>query len=157
MPAVTLSEVLATSDVPGGVVNLITGLRGELVQHLAGHMDVNGLDAFGLDPAQAAEVEQLGTENVKRVARPPARGLDGYDWLSPAAQSEFSLLPAQNTSGNWVKVVQRIPMRIRLDTSDKSRPPLRAGMSVEVDVDTGHQRGLPQVLTALFARATGKS
>jgi membrane fusion protein, multidrug efflux system len=77
--------------------------------------------------------------------------------ISPAAAQEFSLLPAQNTSGNWVKVVQRIPMRIRLDTSDKSRPPLRAGMSVEVDVDTGHQRGLPQVLTALFARAPRKS
>jgi membrane fusion protein, multidrug efflux system len=73
--------------------------------------------------------------------------------ISPAAAQEFSLLPAQNTSGNWVKVVQRIPMRVRLDTSDKSRPPLRAGMSVEVDVDTGHQRGLPQFLTAWFGRA----
>jgi membrane fusion protein, multidrug efflux system len=73
--------------------------------------------------------------------------------ISPAAAQEFSLLPAQNTSGNWVKVVQRIPMRVRLDTSDKSRPPLRAGMSVEVDVDTGHPRGLPQFLTALFGRA----
>jgi membrane fusion protein, multidrug efflux system len=70
--------------------------------------------------------------------------------ISPAAAQEFALLPAQNTSGNWVKVVQRIPMRVRLDTSDKSRPPLRAGMSVEVDVDTGHQRGLPHFLTALF-------
>ena len=77
--------------------------------------------------------------------------------ISPAAAQEFSLLPAQNTSGNWVKVVQRIPMRVRIDTSDKSRPPLRAGMSVEVDVDTGHQRGLPQVLTTLFSRAPRKS
>ena len=77
--------------------------------------------------------------------------------ISPAAAQEFSLLPAQNTSGNWVKVVQRIPMRVRLDTSDKSLPPLRAGMSVEVDVDTGHQRGLPQALTALFSRAPRKS
>jgi membrane fusion protein, multidrug efflux system len=73
--------------------------------------------------------------------------------ISPAAAQEFSLLPAQNTSGNWVKVVQRIPMRVRLDTSDKSRPALRAGMSVVVDVDTGHQRGLPRFLTALFGRA----
>ena len=73
--------------------------------------------------------------------------------ISPAAAQEFALLPAQNTSGNWVKVVQRIPMRVRLDTSDKSRPALRAGMSVEVDVDTGHQRGLPKVLTALVGRA----
>ncbi len=73
--------------------------------------------------------------------------------ISPAAAQEFSLLPAQNTSGNWVKVVQRIPMRVRLDTSDKNRPTLRAGMSVEVDVDTGHKRGLPQFLTALVGRA----
>ena len=70
--------------------------------------------------------------------------------ISPAAAQEFSLLPAQNTSGNWVKVVQRIPMRVRVDTNDKNLPPLRAGMSVEVDVDTGHARGLPHFLTALF-------
>jgi|SRR5579883_296727 len=63
--------------------------------------------------------------------------------VSPAAAQEFSLLPAQNTSGNWVKVVQRVPMRIRVDTSDKNLPPLRAGMSVEASVDTGHARGLP--------------
>jgi membrane fusion protein (multidrug efflux system) len=77
--------------------------------------------------------------------------------ISPAAAQEFALLPAQNTSGNWVKVVQRIPMRVRLDTSDKSLPPLRAGMSVEVDVDTGHPRGLPQVLAAMFGHAPRKS
>jgi membrane fusion protein (multidrug efflux system) len=77
--------------------------------------------------------------------------------ISPAAAQEFSLLPAQNTSGNWVKVVQRIPMRVRLDTGDKSLPQLRAGMSVEVNVDTGHQRGLPQFLTALFGHAPRRS
>jgi membrane fusion protein (multidrug efflux system) len=75
--------------------------------------------------------------------------------ISPAAAQEFSLLPAQNTSGNWVKVVQRIPMRVRLDTSDKNLPALRAGMSIEIDVDTGHQRGLPQFVTALLGRAHG--
>jgi len=63
--------------------------------------------------------------------------------ISPAAAQEFSLLPAQNTSGNWVKVVQRVPMRVRVDTSDKSLPPLAAGMSVEINVDTGHARGFP--------------
>lgn len=72
--------------------------------------------------------------------------------VSPAAAQEFALLPAQNTSGNWVKVVQRVPMRVRLDTSDKSLPALRAGLSVVVDVDTGHARGLPHFLTALFSR-----
>jgi membrane fusion protein (multidrug efflux system) len=79
------------------------------------------------------------------------------DSISPAAAQEFSLLPAQNTSGNWVKVVQRIPMRVRLDTSNKNLPPLRAGMSVEVNVDTGHQRGLPQFLIALFGHTSRKS
>jgi membrane fusion protein, multidrug efflux system len=70
--------------------------------------------------------------------------------VSPATAQEFSLLPAQNTSGNWVKVVQRIPMRVRVDTSDGSLPPLRVGMSVEVAVDTGHARGLPHFLKSLF-------
>jgi len=73
--------------------------------------------------------------------------------VSPAAAQEFALLPAQNTSGNWVKVVQRVRMRVHLDTSDKNLPPLRAGMSVEVGVDTGHARGLPYFLTALFGHA----
>src|SRR5690242_15871287 len=61
--------------------------------------------------------------------------------ISPAAAQQFSLLPAQNTSGNWVKVVQRIPVRIAVDTSDRNLPPLRAGMSVEVSISTGHARG----------------
>jgi membrane fusion protein, multidrug efflux system len=65
--------------------------------------------------------------------------------ISPAAAQEFSLLPAQNTSGNWVKVVQRVPMRVRVDTGDQKLPPLRAGMSVEVNVDTGHARGFPHL------------
>jgi membrane fusion protein, multidrug efflux system len=70
--------------------------------------------------------------------------------ISPAAAQQFALLPAQNTSGNWVKIVQRIDMRIRLNTSDKNQPPLRAGMSVEVNIDTGHARGLPHFLAALL-------
>jgi membrane fusion protein (multidrug efflux system) len=70
--------------------------------------------------------------------------------ISPAAAQEFSLLPAQNTSGNWVKVVQRVPLRVRVDTSDPGLPPLRAGMSVEVEIDTAHPRGLPHFLAAPF-------
>ena len=89
LPAVTLSEVLATSDVPGGVVNLITGLRRELVGHLAGHMDVNALDAFGASPDEATALEEVAVENVKRFVRPPAGGLERYDWLSERAQSPY--------------------------------------------------------------------
>jgi membrane fusion protein (multidrug efflux system) len=61
--------------------------------------------------------------------------------IAPAANSEFSILPAQNSSGNWVKVVQRIPVRVHIDQNSQPRP-LRAGMSVTVDIDTGHHRGL---------------
>jgi membrane fusion protein (multidrug efflux system) len=67
--------------------------------------------------------------------------------LSPASGAEFSLLPPQNSSGNWVKVTQRIPVRVVVDTADK--PQLRAGMSAEVSIDTGHARGLP-FLGSLF-------
>jgi membrane fusion protein (multidrug efflux system) len=81
---------------------------------------------------------------------PDVEWIGSVESISPAAAQEFSLLPAQNTSGNWVKVVQRVPMRIRVDTSRKDSPPLGAGMSVEVDVDTGHGRGLPHFLTAMF-------
>ena len=84
---------------------------------------------------------------------PDAQWRGTVESISPAAAQQFSLLPAQNTSGNWVKVVQRIPMRVRVETSDKNLPPLRAGMSVEVDVDTGHARGLPHFLAALFGHA----
>ncbi len=64
--------------------------------------------------------------------------------------SEFALLPAQNASGNWVKVVQRVPTRIVLDDG-QALPPLRAGMSASVDVDTGHARGLPKFVTAALS------
>jgi membrane fusion protein, multidrug efflux system len=76
--------------------------------------------------------------------------------VSPASQSQFSLLPAQNTSGNWVKVVQRIPMRVRIETPD-GKPPLRVGMSVVVDVDTGHARGLPSFVTSWFGHAENRN
>ena len=61
--------------------------------------------------------------------------------IAPNSGSEFSVLPAQNTSGNWVKVVQRIPVRIRVERQPGD-PELRAGMSVEAEIDTGHHRTL---------------
>jgi acyl-CoA reductase-like NAD-dependent aldehyde dehydrogenase len=66
LPAVELAEVLATSDVPGGVVNVLTGHRDELAPWLAGHMDVNAIDLAGAD-GQVEELERLAAENVKRV------------------------------------------------------------------------------------------
>jgi membrane fusion protein (multidrug efflux system) len=75
--------------------------------------------------------------------------------ISPASGSSFSLLPAQNTTGNWVKVVQRIPMRVNIDDA-AGKPPLRVGMSTVVDVDTGHARGLPDFVSSLLGRSSGK-
>ncbi|WP_319518124.1 HlyD family secretion protein [uncultured Martelella sp.] len=71
--------------------------------------------------------------------------------------SAFSLIPAQNASGNWVKVVQRVPVRIALNLDDRA-PPLRIGMSATVDVDTGHARGLPHfVENGLAALGLGET
>ncbi len=71
LPAVTLGEVLATSDVPGGVVNLLTGHVAELAPSLASHLDVNAIDLGGVaDAALAVELEIEAAENVKRVRRP---------------------------------------------------------------------------------------
>jgi acyl-CoA reductase-like NAD-dependent aldehyde dehydrogenase len=67
LPAVALAEVLATSDVPPGVVNVLTGRTAELAPVLAGHMDVNAIDLTGVAPADRADPERLAAENVKRV------------------------------------------------------------------------------------------
>jgi membrane fusion protein (multidrug efflux system) len=64
--------------------------------------------------------------------------------IAPASGSEFSILPPQNSSGNWVKVVQRIPVRIRVDQRGGD-PPLRSGMSAYVSIDTGHRRSLSEL------------
>ncbi|MBV6821625.1 HlyD family secretion protein [Pseudomonas sp. PD9R] len=79
----------------------------------------------------------------------------GVEWhgtvesISPASGSSFSLLPAQNTTGNWVKVVQRIPVRISIDDTGQ-KPSLRTGMSVEARINTGVARGLPEMFSGLF-------
>lgn len=70
---------------------------------------------------------------------PGAKWTGVVDSIAPASGSQFSLLPAENSSGNWVKVVQRIPMRVKI-TGGPADLVLRAGMSVEVSVDTHHQR-----------------
>lgn len=86
----------------------------------------------------------------------------GIEWhgtvesISPASGSSFSLLPAQNTTGNWVKVVQRIPLTVRLDDV-AGKPPLRVGMSATIEVDTGHSRGLPTFLSDLVGHLPGSS
>ncbi len=74
LPAVTFSEVLATSDVPGGVVNILTGAAATVAPWLAAHMDVNAIDLTGVagDAELARNLEIAAAENLKRVRRAPA-------------------------------------------------------------------------------------
>jgi len=86
LPAVTLTEVLATSDVPGGVVNVLTGLKTELVPVLAGHVDVDAIDVWGVPDDLRTDVELVAADNVKRLARRPAGTVDAkFDWLDDRA------------------------------------------------------------------------
>jgi membrane fusion protein, multidrug efflux system len=75
-------------------------------------------------------------------AYPDARWRGRVSTIAPATKAEFALLPAQNSSGNWVKVVQRVPVLINLDAPPDGQTPLRAGMTVTARVDTGHVRTL---------------
>ncbi|MEI6249906.1 MAG: aldehyde dehydrogenase family protein [Actinomycetes bacterium] len=85
MAAVTLGEVLATSDLPGGVINILTGSYAEVAPWLASHLDVNAIDLSGVDDEKiAAELERVAAENLKRYLRPGAE-IDGLsqikNWL----------------------------------------------------------------------------
>jgi membrane fusion protein (multidrug efflux system) len=107
--------------------------------------------AFGLVSTDNVWIEANPKETELTYVKPgdpvavtvdtyPGRTWKGeVEAIAPNSGSEFSILPAQNTSGNWVKVVQRIPVRIKVEHQDGD-PDLRAGMSVETDIDTGHTR-----------------
>lgn len=69
LPAITLSECFATSDVPAGVVNILTGITSELTPWIGSHMEVDGLDISGLDSKTEPEIRTAGTENLKRIHR----------------------------------------------------------------------------------------
>ncbi len=107
--------------------------------------------AFGIVSTERTWIEANPKETELthvRVGNPVTVTIDAYPgrkWncvvesIAPNSGSEFSILPAQNTSGNWVKVVQRIPARIKCERQADD-PEFRAGMSVVADIDTGHRR-----------------
>jgi membrane fusion protein (multidrug efflux system) len=98
---------------------------------------------------------QLTHMRVGQRARVVADAYPEVDWpakvaaIAPATGAEFAVLPPQNATGNWVKVVQRVPVRIQVEQPG-GQPELRAGMTVTVTVDTGRSRGLPRVVQRLI-------
>jgi membrane fusion protein (multidrug efflux system) len=127
-----------------GVVTNVDALQ-------VGNVMAAGQSAFSLVASDHVWIEGNFKETDLTHVRPGNKAeisVDTYpdvEWtaqvetISPATGAQFSVLPAQNSSGNWVKVVQRIPVRLRVETPDGA-PTLRAGMSVVIDVDTGHKR-----------------
>jgi acyl-CoA reductase-like NAD-dependent aldehyde dehydrogenase len=96
LAAVTLTEVLATSDVPAGAINVLTGFKKELLPWLAGHMDVNAVDLTGAPSEMIAELEQLAAENVKRTVR------DGSgDYAGRNAQSPYAVTALMEMKTVW--------------------------------------------------------
>ncbi len=96
LPAATFAEILATSDLPGGVVNILTGKRAELVSHIATHMDVNAIvDGTG-DTTLSAQLQAGVAANLKRYAN-----YAGTDWFSPAAEDPYRILDTIEFKTAW--------------------------------------------------------
>ncbi|MEO0950908.1 MAG: aldehyde dehydrogenase family protein, partial [Pseudomonadota bacterium] len=96
LSAVSFAEVLHASDVPGGVVNLLTGQRDELLSHMAGHMDVNALALCDVNADAATAAEKAAAENFKRVRR-----FDDVDWSSDASASPWHIEAFQEIKTTW--------------------------------------------------------
>lgn len=96
LPAVTFTEVLATSDLPGGVVNLMTGFRSELLKPLVAHMDINAVVVADASKEERTMLDQEATCNLKRVVSPKVK-----DWMSEEAQSPYAILDTQEVKTTW--------------------------------------------------------
>jgi len=96
IPSVTLGEVLATSDLPGGVVNLLTGQLDELHDHFASHMDINACVYCGNDRKILTTLRTRAAANVKRVVH-----IKNRDWFADDAQSPYFILDTQEVKTTW--------------------------------------------------------
>lgn len=96
LSAISFAEVLHASDVPAGVVNILTGLREELTEHFASHMDVNAVIYTAGGKSAARTVQTLAAENIKRVVP-----RDGIDWMQAEAESPYLIRDTQEVKTTW--------------------------------------------------------
>ena len=149
--AMDLQRTRVFAPMPGVVSNL----KLQLGEHVE-----KGAPIFSLIKGGPVWIEANFKETQltrMRVGQPAQVIADAYpdvewiavvDTIAPATGAEFAILPPQNATGNWVKVVQRVPVRFRVE-QEPGRPQLRAGMTVTVTVDTGRSRGLPRSVQRL--------
>ncbi|MFC6978030.1 HlyD family secretion protein [Microbulbifer taiwanensis] len=146
-----LSRTRIVAPVAGVIANTVPQV-GEMVP--AGISVISMLGADGLWVEANLKETELANVRTGQQAEVTLDAYPGFTWqaqvdsLSPASGSEFALIPPQNASGNWVKVVQRVPVRLRLYPA-KEAPALRAGMSARVRIDTSEDDKL------VSARASG--
>ena len=103
-----------------------------------------------LKETQLTHIREGQSVTITIDAYPDHRWQGTVSGVSAGTGAVFSLLPAQNATGNWVKVVQRIPVRIAIFPAPDA-PALRAGMSAEIEIDSGHERALPGVVQSALA------
>lgn len=147
---------LARASVRAPSAGVVTNMKLQVGEHIA-----QGTPAFSLIGGRAPWVEanfketQLTHMRVGQRATITADAYPDAEWsavvasIAPATGAEFAVLPPQNATGNWVKVVQRIPVSLDV-LQPPGAPPLRAGMTVTVRVDTGHPNGLPRTVRRLI-------
>src|SRR5215470_11535730 len=144
-----LSRTTVTAPIPGIVTNVDALQVGEYLPAAQA--------AFSLVSSADVWIEANPKESdltYLKEGAPAVVTIDAYpgrEWqatvksLAPATGTEFSVLPAQNATGNWVKVVQRVPIRLTVQMPADA-PPLRTGMSANVEIDTGHRRQLADLV-----------
>jgi len=150
---------LARTRVVAPASGVVSNMRLQVGEHVARGVPVFSLIESGPVWVEANYKEtQLTHVREGQHATVSADAYPGSEWqarvsaIAPATGAEFAVLPPQNATGNWVKVVQRIPVIVQLDPVDGA-PPLRAGMTVSVSIDTGRERTVSGSLRELLGLA----
>jgi membrane fusion protein (multidrug efflux system) len=154
----TAAVDLARTQVKAPTAGVVSNMKLQVGEHVE-----QGAAVFSLIQSGPVWVEanfketQLTHMRPGQVAHVVADAYPDIEWeaqvtaIAPATGAEFAILPPQNATGNWVKVVQRIPVLLQVKQPDGQQQ-LRAGMTVTVTIDTGRERGLPRVVQRLVDR-----